>query len=289
MSRALDANFVTRYARPPADGVVERAIKLHEGVRDTLGDADYATVLQGSYKNDTALASMNDVDVLAVVRQPPLDCWSNPKWESIFQAVEAKLEADPRYKGKWKRGDKCIRLATAVNIDVVPAIHFGDPITDPIAVYSFSQGRMRKNWPRGHYEATAKKSKETNGSFKQMVRLLKRWARCQFGAEKPAPSYYLECLVHSLPSSLFTGDVALDFHRQGMEILRRHTTWWLGSLAPPSGDGELLASSEWTSSKFYIFRAALERAVLDAQAALHAHEPNGAKAAWRRAFAGHEP
>lgn len=36
----LPADFVARYARPPSDTTVSRAISVHQSVRDLLGDSD---------------------------------------------------------------------------------------------------------------------------------------------------------------------------------------------------------------------------------------------------------
>lgn len=290
MTRALDSDFVARYGRPPAKTTTDKAISLHENVRALLGDVEYASVLQGSYKNDTALATMNDVDVLTVSRHAKHDWYRAPNWPEIFSGIERKLESDRRYAGKWTRKDKCIRLATEVSIDVVPAVHHGDPIADPISVYSFSTGTMRKNWPRGHHDAAAKKSAATNGAFKQTVRLYKRWARCRFGTAKTAPSYYLECLIYSLPNAMFSGDLPLDFYTLGREIERRHASaWGVGSLARLAGDGDLLSGGEWAPSVFRTFLAELASSLTDVRQALDETDGTRAKAAWRRAFSGHEP
>ncbi len=65
-SSVLDPAWIARYARPPSQTTIKNAISLHQNVRDLIGQCSYDTILQGSYKNDTALADMNDVDVLAI-------------------------------------------------------------------------------------------------------------------------------------------------------------------------------------------------------------------------------
>lgn len=134
MSRALDNAFVISYAQKPPEPVVTRAKALHQSVRVLLGDQDYLTFLQGSYNNDTALADMNDVDIVAVRKglrgtNPSL---GREMWSSLFGQIEDKLQQDPRFRGRRKREDKCIRLDTEVRIDIVPAIALGnDPAVDP--------------------------------------------------------------------------------------------------------------------------------------------------------------
>ncbi len=285
----MDQSFIARYARGPNDTTVQRAISLHQNVRDLLGDRDYHTLLQGSYKNDTALADMNDVDILVVRKstQQPRNFWeTQPDWPGIFSAIERTLEGDGRYRGKWKREDKCIRLETGVRVDIVPAIHSGDPTTDPVHIYSFRDRAPRKNWPRGHYEGAARKSGETSGAFKQAVRLFKRWVRCTFGEEKVAPSYYVECLVHSLPSSKFTGELSTDFVELGAEILRAHPSMWPGEIRRISGEGNLLGTQEWALDRWGRFRSSLEAALVHARVARSEVDAGRARAAWVRAFNG---
>ncbi|WP_437665607.1 nucleotidyltransferase domain-containing protein [Sorangium sp. So ce1182] len=289
----LSADFVARYARPPSDTTVSQAISVHESVRDLLGDTEYATILQGSYKNDTALWDMNDVDIVAVSKGL-VSCYftgSTPTngvpWADIFSRIEKRLQADTRYQGKWTREDKCIRLNTGVKVDIVPAVRIGDATADPIAIYSFRAGKERKNWPRAHFDAGAAKSAATNGAFKQTVRLLKRWSRCWFSDRKVAPSYYLECAVHAQPNTAFFGNLARDFVSvaAGIGQLRYGSS----TLPRQAGEGNLLAPDEWPSAQFQQFQQTLHGASVYAQAALNAYSEFSARNQWVAAFNGQQP
>lgn len=289
----LPADFVARYARPPSPTTVSQAVSVHENVRALLGDAEYVTFLQGSYKNDTALWDMNDVDIVAVARgvfSTTLTGRTGTNvipWDEIFSRIERKLQSDPRYQGKWKREDKCIRLNTGVKIDIVPAVHVTDASSDPIAIFSFRAGRERPNWPRHHYEAGTAKSGRTNGGYKQGVRLFKRWARCWFGSRKVAPSYYIECLMHQQPDHLFTGDLARDFATIGSQILQlRHG---YHPLPRPVGQGNLLSAEEWDSASFQEFQQRLGPSVQYAKAAAGSYSEAVARSAWASAFNGQQP
>jgi hypothetical protein len=289
----LPADFVARYARPPSETTVSRAVSIHQSVRDLLSDSDYATLLQGSYKNDTALWDMNDVDIVAVSKNLVSTHFTgNPvtngvPWTDIFTRIEQKLQADTRYQGKWTREDKCIRLNTGVKIDIVPAVRIGEANTDPIAIYSFRASGERKNWPRGHYDAAAAKSGRTSGAFKQTVRTFKRWARSWFPDRKIAPSYYLECLVYSQPDATFSGDLARDFVSIAQNIAQiRHGFSNLPRLA---GDGNILSASEWASAEFGQFQHTLQSASSFAQAAISAYSEAQARAHWVSAFNGQQP
>lgn len=293
MANYLPAELVARYARPPSETTIKRAISIHESVRAVLGDVDYATFLQGSYKNDTALWDMNDVDIVAVSRNLVSSAFSGSSggagvaWTEIFARIERKLQSDIRYQGRWTREDKCIRLNTEVRIDIVPAVRIGDVAADPVSIYSFRAARERRNWPRGHYEAGARKSGQTSGAYKQTVRLFKRWARCWFADRKIIPSYYVECLVHAQPDQLFTGDLARDFVTLGTRMSQMQYS--VSTLPRLCGDGNLLAPGEWESAAFSEFRGSLQRSLIRAQAALEALSEARARAEWAAAFNGQGP
>lgn len=289
----LSAEFVTRYARPPAETTISQAVATHESVRELLGGSDYVTLLQGSYKNSTALWDMNDVDIVAISKSLVSSHFSGApvvnngvSWPEIFSRIEQKLQLDKRYQGKWTRGDKCIRLNAGINIDIVPAVRIGEAIADPIAVYSLRAGKERKNWPRGHFDAGAAKSEKTNGAFKQTVRLFKRWSRCWFSDRKIAPSYYLENLVCSRPDSSFSGNLAQDFVTVSESIAQMR--YGYSALPRMAGEGNLLSADEWGLAQFNEFQRQIQRVVPYANAALRAPSESHARANWIAAFNGQQ-
>ena len=291
--RCLPADFVARYARPPSETTISRAISTHQSVRELLGDLDYATLLQGSYKNDTALWDMNDVDIVAVSRDLVSSHFTGAiptngvPWATIFSRIEQKLQSDAWYRGKWIREDKCVRLNTGIKIDIVPAVRIGEADADPIAIYSFRSAQERKNWPRTHFDAGTTKSRRTNGAFKQTVRLFKRWVRCWFSDSKIAPSYYIECLIHAQPDATFTGDLAGDF----VSIAQRvgQLVHGISGLPRLAGDGNLLSSGEWAQLPFQQFQQTLRAATTYAYAATIACSEQQARASWIAAFNGQQP
>lgn len=294
MPRALDAEFVDRFARGPSATTTSTAISAHTSIRTLLGDTDYATLLQGSYKNDTALWDINDVDIVAVstsLRTRALSGWtgnggSGTTWKDIFARIEQKLESSPLFKGKWERKDKCIQVNTTMKVDIVPAVYVESATSDPVSIYSFRAGTERLNWPREHYDRGTAKSGATHGAYKPTVRLFKRWAKCWFTAEsKVAPSYYVECLVHSRPNTEFSGDLAADFTRisEGLVAIN-HSTQQLPRIA---GAGNLFTEAEWTRGRFEQFQQRLRQALPSLRAALSETLQVRARQHWIAAFNGH--
>lgn len=280
-------DFAERFAAPPPDSKVQRAVSLHQNVRALLSEEVCTTFLQGSYRNDTALADINDVDVVVVFRAYKRSWWwPDYNWDKLFGWLRNELNSDPRYAGKISVRDKCLSIDTGVNIDVVPAIHDGAEDQDPIWIYSRRDDAERKNWPRAHYANCAGKNTRTGGAFKRSVRLMKRWAKCHFEGTKIAPSYYVESLMYSLPDRVFEKSLARTFCLAADAIREQHELSSWTSLPRIGGEGDLLTSDEWRADAFEAFRRQLYESRDHAVAALSEESQQRAKAAWRRAFNG---
>lgn len=291
MAHFLDLDFVSRYARGPAESTVNQAVSLHQAVRGVLGEDGYATLLQGSYKNATALYDVNDVDISAVDRSlasrtfgTAVEAGVGVEWNEIFARIERILDADTRYRGKWERKDKCIQVNMDIHLDIVPAVRVGNVDTDPIAIYSFREGRERLNWPRLHVERAAAKSRETNGMYKIQVRLFKRWRKCWWSDSKVAPSYYLECALHAAPSSLFDADPARAFLNLSQHLVKLQ--YGASTVPRIAGEGNLLSTSEWPGDNFRTFRERLSASSVDVARALGAPNAGFARDRWVAAFNG---
>jgi len=285
----VDLDFVERFAYGPPESTIQRAVSLHQNLRAMLPEEHFLTFLQGSYRNGTALADINDVDVVVVYRGVERSGWfPDYSWAQIFDVLRQRLNADSRYAGKITLRDKCLNIGTGINLDVVPAIHDGTPGSDPIWIYSRSQETERRNWPRQHHERCTAKNTRTRGAFKRTVRLLKRWSRCHFGASRVAPSYYVECLLYSLPDKAFEEDsLARSFCLVANAVDSAYRDKWWPVLPRVGGEGDdLLGSKEWSIEAFVAFQQALYASREHAMVALTEESPQRAKAAWRRAFNG---
>jgi hypothetical protein len=280
-------DFAERFAAPPPDSTIQRASSLHQNVRALIPDDTCSTFLQGSYRNGTALADINDVDVVVLFRGIERSWWwPNYDWEQLFAWLHSHISKDPRYAGKVSIRDKCLTIDTGVNVDIVPAIHDGDPDRDPIWICSRSASAERRNWPREHFSTCTGKNARTDGMFKRSVRLMKRWARCHFGGTKVAPSYYIESLLHSLPDEAFCPSLAVSFCTVADAVRSAHGFSGWTSVDRAGGEGDLLAADEWGNDEFLAFRKRLYESREHAAVALSESDVQRAKAAWRRAFNG---
>jgi hypothetical protein len=276
-----------RYTSAPAPTTVSAAKSLHESIRCALGN-DYETFLQGSYKNGTGVPDLNDVDIVALRKTTYSTVFTSlppgtpVTWDSIFADVQGRLEGSHHYRGKTERGDKCVKVNTEFKADVVPAVHLGDPAIDPIAIYSFRQARERKNFPRDHYERGKEKQARTADTYKPTVRMFKRWARGWFKGTDTAPSFYVECLVHSLPDTLFTGDPPSSFVLVANHIVNKLTR--SSVVMSVAGDKDILTSAEWDPAKFEVLQVQLKKSLMAAALALKSQTSSTADRLWREAF-----
>lgn len=276
MTHYISSAAVEKYAKPPSPSVVSQVKVLHETIRDVFPGDQYLTILQGSYKNDTAVKDINDVDIVVICKKIISGTFGNPakksstvvSWDSIFQNIKEFLT-----KAGYGvvLGDKCLKVKGSFDVDVVPAVYTENPDNDPVAIFSFRERLERKNYPRIHAQNGEDKNQGTNGQFKPMVRMFKVWSQNHFTDPKIAPSYYIESLIYNMPNELFVSDKALAFTILTRKILQTTNLktvagdrWITGEEWPTFGqlcselaktevhlDNALKAPSEWLATQHW--------------------------------------
>jgi tRNA nucleotidyltransferase (CCA-adding enzyme) len=180
MASLISQYLIDQYAAGPSYTRVAAVKSLHEDVRKALAEAagsKFDTFLQGSYRNNTAIADINDVDIVALY-----DPWTVPVshsgWQSLFESVASILRGSWRVSGSVMIADKCVKLVGNLKADIVPAVsRTSYSSSDPIHIYSRSNSQERPNFPRTHYQNGALKQAATDDTYKATVRLFKRWVR----------------------------------------------------------------------------------------------------------------
>lgn len=287
MAHLIPTSAIDRYTAAPPATTVASAVSLHENIRSLLGSG-YETFLQGSYKNDTGVADINDVDVVAVRKNTRSGTFSGVvfdtriPWTTIFDDIQNTLEANSAYKGKTERGDKCITVNTNFHADVVPAVKIDIEGNDPIAVFSFREGTERQNFPRIHYANNVGKQARTGDNYKATVRMFKRWTKNWFSGTKIAPSFYVECLLYGVPDNCFLPDKAWTFFAVAQHIIEKITRYTVVNSV--AADKDILTSAEWDPDNFEKWKVQLERSVGKVALALQAKTEADARKYWREAF-----
>lgn len=288
MPHLISFQAATRYTAAPTQTTVSAVKSLHENIRSVLGNA-YETFLQGSYKNDTSIPDLNDVDIVAVRRSTYSTHFtgrsgSNPiEWETILSEVQTLLEASQHYRGKTEKRDKCVTITTGFSADVVPAIEIMDALTDPIAIYSRSARRERKNSPRLHYQHGVMKQERTDDLYKPTVRMFKRWASQVIVDDEIAPSFYIECLIHYFTDGSFIADPVERFHSIASTIVGLDYNR-PGGIMTVANDKNILTEEDWSSPNFIAFQGHLRGTVQTVERAMQATSQREADILWRQAF-----
>jgi hypothetical protein len=275
----ISKNLIDRYAAGPSATRRSAVKSLQENVRKALEGAEphrFDTFLQGSYRNGTAIADINDVALYDPWRSPATDA----DWKKLFNRIAAILRNSWRVSGSVEINDKCVTLGGTLNADIVPAISRTTySSTDPILIYSRRARQERPNYPRTHYRNGVTKQDDTNDNYKATVRLFKRWA-CQY-PNLTAPSFYIECAVHSVAGSKFDSYLPLSFAAVALELVSYSRHKVIYSVA---GDKDILVPSEWDPDDFEAFQKKL---LTDAKLVLNAMQATTSTDAdrlWKLAF-----
>lgn len=230
MGHLISNYLIDQLTKGPSDTKTTQVANLQNYIQGVFGSG-YHTFLQGSYKNDTAILDINDVDIMVIrlktysSQHSPLANPQNPTifWEQIFKEMEDLLKTEQLYHWVITRGNKCITLSTTnFKADVVPAVQVGSDYTvDPVAIYSFRDGIEKVNYPRTHYENGVTKNRETSGNYKFMVRMFKNWSKNFFDNKDILSSYKIESLVYHIDSNKFTNDYVQSFIVIASEIYKK--------------------------------------------------------------------
>jgi hypothetical protein len=85
----------------PAASEHQSIIRLIEDASGLAAELSPKCFLQGSYRRQTAIYTINDIDIVALCNlRPPL--WKKQRWkrDELFDTIAAPLRANPRYKDK---------------------------------------------------------------------------------------------------------------------------------------------------------------------------------------------
>jgi hypothetical protein len=278
----ISQHLIDRYSAGPSPSKTSGVGRLQNAIREVLEPA-YDTFLQGSYRNSTALADINDVDIVAreIGEKAPK---SVAYWEALFEHIARLLRTSSRISGAVSIGDKCVKLTGSLgglNADIVPALAIRNLATDPIAVWSRRRQVEVPNHPRVHYDNGVRKQADASDAYKPTVRLLKGWSRQYAGMDKTAPSFYLECAVHDAADSNFRAYLPRSLFNVGREILSWSRYKRINSVA---GDKDILVTGEWSPDNFEAFKAKLKTDVAIVGRALTASSTAEADRLWKLAF-----
>ena len=205
-------------AKGTADSI-KNAIDTYNDWPDGI---DYEVYLQGSYKNSTNIRGDMDVDVVAQLNSNFYSNLSEEQerylglspasygWNDFRSDV---LSALKDYYGSLTitEGNKSIKIKAnngRLPADVVVCTQYRRysslnkyDFVEGMTFLTRNEGRQVINYPKHHYENGVTKHRNTINWYKPSVRMFKN-IRSHI-LEDPAPSYFLECLLHNVPNGNF--------------------------------------------------------------------------------------
>jgi hypothetical protein len=246
--------------------------------------------LQGSYRQDTAIYTINDIDIVALCRAwfPGMPTLGAVEWprDDIFYAVASAIAADARYADKVHYGptSMVIHVDLDIKVEVLPVVFQGgvtDPSFEPFVLFRPERQQWEAGYARQHQRLLSLKNSAllAGGNFKPMIKVLKH-LRSLHGVG--AVSFHLECLLYSLPPIVFIGGPA-DYVTNVLTAIASTSAdaWYQQTLMTPCGDRDIFTAEEWSYASWITFHAAVQKWLTAAGYAKMAPNKADAIEAWR--------
>lgn len=245
----ISSGLINQVSGGVSQSAVEAISAFQNNIRSLL-QLSYDTFLQGSYANDTEIKDFNDVDIVAL--QKPLQglLSSFSQSTNLFYDVKAKLETNQNYRGRITVGRKCLTLDLGTRTaDIVPARRMlgGQPNAygEPILI-----GQNIPNYPKTHISIGQAKNQRTNNNYKRVVRMVKNCIN-NWNIKAIAPSFYVECMVHSYNDGWFGNDLPATLNNILTHMVGNNFN---ANFVTVAGDKRVISVTEWTPQNFIAFR-----------------------------------
>ena len=246
--------------------------------------------LQGSYRQQTAIYSINDVDIIALCElwQPSTAGGIGRTYgrNDIFDIIAAPLRADRRYTSKLRYGPNsmCIKVDLGIKVEILPVVFKSgnsNPQVEPFRLYRPETGSWEDGFARYHqaYLTLKNADERTGGNFIPTIKVFKH-LRSQFSSD--AVSFHIECLLHSLPDTLFLGSPA-DYLPSLFEHIVATTAaeWYSRICRTPCGDRDIFREAEWNIASWSQFHEVIKVAARTARLANQYPTQSGAIETWQ--------
>jgi len=242
-----------RWVKPASDAEETKRDRTESEIRAALSDYGplpnvvLRVFAQGSYKNNTNVRLLSDVDIAVEYQEGEAVPTAYPSIATTDKIGSAKDLSDGdlglvdrgRYdsksfkdhveaamvaafgRGPIERGNKAIRIRngpTTLPADVVPCFphrRYDSSLDVHRGIRIFPDtGRVIENYPQQHYDNGIAKNDRTGRRFKRMVRAFKRMSHHldKEGRSNALSSFTIECMLYNVPDDHFTeGSYVSDF------------------------------------------------------------------------------
>jgi hypothetical protein len=297
-THSLSRNFQFFFSRlNPGSSFEQRASSEHNTIRGLIEDRNGlaaelmpATFLQGSYRQQTAMYDINDVDIVVLCKlwYPGSGIGSGRSYgrDDIFRIIAAPLLADRRYRDKVRYGRQsmCIKLDLGIKVEILPVVFKAgnsDPQQEPFMLYRPEKAAWEEGFARYHQAYLSDKNApaRTQGNFIPMIKVLKH-IRSRFGHQ--VVSFHIECLLYSLPDRVFWGGPT-DYITSVLNAIATRSAgdWYRSRCMTPCGDRDIFTATEWDADSWFKFHDLLSKCSTVAYEAVSASTYSQAVEAWQ--------
>ena len=164
---AYSDNFRAFFRRlNPSPGFEETAASEYSSVKALIEsrtglarDLSPTCFLQGSYRQQTAIHTINDVDIVALfcLWQPGSGSGSSWSRDEIFATIAAPLLNDGRYRGKVRYADDsmCIKVDLEIRLEILPVVFkqgTNNSNVEPFRLFRPESGDWEDGYARYHQQ-----------------------------------------------------------------------------------------------------------------------------------------
>jgi hypothetical protein len=246
--------------------------------------------LQGSYRQQTAIYSINDVDMVALCK-----LWQGPGTgtggrtytrDEIFEIIAAPLKNDGRYRTKVRFGAEsmCVKVDLGIKVEILPVVFkigTNDQAVEPFRLYRPATAQWEDGFARYHQKRlSAKNSQERTGC--NFIPAVKVFKHLRSRNNLNAVSFHIECLLYVLDDPFFVGQPC-DYIPALLNKIASVTTenCYKTVVKTPCGDRDIFTASEWSAADWWDFHARLQEWARLATSARDAQGKGEAIKYWR--------
>jgi hypothetical protein len=246
--------------------------------------------LQGSYRQATAIYTINDIDMVALCElwHPGETGGSVKLWsrDEIFDTIAAPLKNDGRYRNKvrYNKGSMCIKVDLDIKVEILPFVYKhgnNDPDKEPFRLWRPEKQDWEDGYARYHQFFLTWKNQQdkTEGNFIPTIKVLKH-LRSRFSLDDV--SFHIECLLFRLNDELFKGGPA-DYMTKVLVFIASISAeeWYKKKILTPCQDRDIFVASEWTLEKWKQFHYDLIQWATCAKEANQARDKDKAIDLWQ--------
>jgi hypothetical protein len=246
----LDSALINEWASP---GDTQKSVatynRLKSVIESRFPNYHKDIYLQGSYGNHTNIKGSSDVDVVVQFDIVERDLAIVLDW--FYDNIQG---AGNFY---FTKGHKTIKYAGSndyVKVDIVPCITYDSGIL----IYDHAMNKKVYNNPKKHIIAGETKNKDTDGQYKQIVRVLKNARNHLFDSSlRNMPSFKIECMAYNVSNIWYTGNTPSSYSSVVTNLYYQSLSGSLSDMKEP-GTNQLVFPDQVSLKKASDFISAIK-------------------------------